>query len=178
MNLRCIYCQTPFTLSRMEMLNGIITMNEKHQNHYDAHCPRCRRANSISRQRMELFFPNWQAAAKELASAPQPTPPAPIEKQAPVTPKAEIPATALLKTEPLSKADREMMEKKLAEKKPAAKAAASPKEKKPVAAKASAAKSSSTGKKPAAALKKPAAGATSKTKKPAAKTAESKPKKK
>ena len=94
MNLRCIYCQTPFTLARNEMLSAIITMNEKHQSHYDAHCPRCRRANSISRQRMELFFPNWQDAAKQLASAPPPAP------------KAETPATTLLKTEPLPKAGK------------------------------------------------------------------------
>jgi phage FluMu protein Com len=65
MNLRCIYCQTPFTLARTEMLAAIVQMTEKNMNHYDAHCPRCRRANSISRQRMELFFPNWQEAAKQ-----------------------------------------------------------------------------------------------------------------
>ena len=68
-NLRCLYCQTPFTVGRAEMLAALITMDEKNQNHHDAHCPRCRRANSISRQRMELFFPNWREAAKEQASA-------------------------------------------------------------------------------------------------------------
>ena len=120
MNLRCIYCQTPFTLARNEMLSAIITMNEKHQSHYDAHCPRCRRANSISRQRMELFFPNWQDAAKQLASAPPPA--------------AEVPASARLKTEPISKEAKASVEKKAAAKKPAAK-------------------------KPAAAAKKPAAKA-------------------
>jgi hypothetical protein len=109
MNLRCIYCQTPFTLARPEMLSAIITMNERHQSHYDAHCPRCRRANSISRQRMELFFPNWQDAAKELASAP---PPAPQE---------EISASAPLKTLPLPKAAKETVKKAPAAKKPAAK---------------------------------------------------------
>ena len=114
MNLRCIYCQTPFTLARPEMLSAIITMNEKHQSHYDAHCPRCRRANSISRQRMELFFPNWQDAAKQLASAPPPAP------------KDETPATAFLKTEPLPKAMKAAVEKKRCckescRKKPAAK---------------------------------------------------------
>jgi len=160
MNLRCIYCQTPFTLSRVEMLNGIITMNEKHQNHYDAHCPRCRRANSISRQRMELFFPNWQAAAKELASAPQPTPP--VEAQAPAASKEEVPATALLKTEPLPKAARELIEKAAVKKA----TASSTKEKKPATAK----------KTPVA--KKPAAATTSKTKKSTAKTTETKSKKK
>jgi hypothetical protein len=121
MNLRCIYCQTPFTLPRAEMLSAIITMNEKHQSHYDAHCPRCRRANSISRQRMELFYPNWQDAAKQQASAPPPTP------------KAETPATAFLKTEPLSKVmKKELVQKKAVVKKPATK--------KPAAVKAPAAK--------------------------------------
>jgi phage FluMu protein Com len=114
MNLRCIYCQTPFTLARTEMLGAIITMNEKHQSHYDAHCPRCRRANSISRQRMELFFPNWQDAAKELASAP--------------TAKEEVPAGAFLKTEPIAKPAKVVAEKKAAPK------AKKPAEKKPTAA--------------------------------------------
>jgi hypothetical protein len=121
MNLRCIYCQTPFTLSRTEMLTAIVSMNERHQNHYDAHCPRCRRANSISRQRMELFYPNWQDAAKQLASAPA-TPAAP----------PPTPASAMLKTEPISKAKKvaagKVVPKTAAKKKaPAAKKATSEK---------------------------------------------------
>lgn len=117
MNLRCIYCQTPFTLARTEMLSAIVTMNEKSQNHYDAHCPRCRRANSISRQRMELFFPNWQDAAKQAAAAPA--------KPAPT------PASASIKTEPLPKSVKAAVVKK-APAKPAAKKA--PAAKKPAAA--------------------------------------------
>ena len=128
MNLRCIYCQTPFTLSRPEMLSAIIHMNEKGMNHYDAHCPRCRRANSISRQRMELFFPNWQEAAKKQAAAS----------------KDDVPASAFLKTEPVSKAMKAAVEKKTPakpakkpavakDKKPAGTTAA--KEKKPAAKK-------------------------------------------
>jgi hypothetical protein len=87
MNLRCLYCQTPFTLSRNEMLTALVTMKDKNMNHYDAQCPRCRRANSISRQRMELFFPNWQEAVKNM---PPPSP-------------NVTPASASLKTEPLPK---------------------------------------------------------------------------
>jgi hypothetical protein len=138
MNLRCIYCQTPFTLSRTEMLSAIVSMNEKGQNHYDAHCPRCRRANSISRQRMELFFPNWQDAAKQLAAMPAEPPP--------------VPASASLRTEPVSKAMKAAVAKQAA--------AASAKEK----------KTSTAAKKPAA--KKAAAS------KPAAKKAPAKGKKK
>lgn len=93
MNLRCLYCQTPFALGRAEMLAALVTMNEKNQNHYDAHCPRCRRANSISRQRMELFYPNWREAAKQMASMPAAEP-------------APVSAAASMKTEPLPKAAR------------------------------------------------------------------------
>jgi hypothetical protein len=71
------------------MVAAIQHMTEKNMNHYDAHCPRCRRANSISRQRMELFFPNWQEAAKQAAAAPPP-------------PERE-PASASTKTVPLPK---------------------------------------------------------------------------
>ena len=88
LNLRCLYCQTPFTVGRAEMLTALITMEEKNQNHHDAHCPRCRRANSISRQRMELFFPNWREAAKQAASMPV---------------ADEMPASASMKKEPLTK---------------------------------------------------------------------------
>ena len=144
MNLRCIYCQTPFTLSRAEMLSAIITMNERNQSHYDAHCPRCRRANSISRQRMELFYPNWKEdAAKQKEAAPVAPPPAP---------KEEAPASAFLPTEPLPKA------KTSAAKKPAVK--------KTTAAKTSTAKKTTTktttAKKPA---EKPATKKTTTTKK-------------
>lgn len=124
MNLRCIYCQTPFTLARTEMLSAIVTMNEKGQNHYDAHCPRCRRANSISRQRMELFFPNWQEAAKQQAAAPAAPPP--------------LPASTSLRTEPVSKAMKAAVAKQAAAK--ASTAASSAKAKKPVAKKTAATK--------------------------------------
>lgn len=135
MNLRCIYCQTPFTLSRTEMLGAIVSMNEKGQNHYDAHCPRCRRANSISRQRMELFFPNWQEAAKQQAAAPAAPPP--------------VSASTSLRMEPVSKAMKAAVDKQTAAKASAAKktATSSSKEKKTTASKPAAKKSPAKGKK-------------------------------
>jgi len=117
LNLRCLYCQTPFTVGRAEMLTALITMEEKHQNHHDAHCPRCRRANSISRQRMELFFPNWREAAKQAASKP--------------VVDDELPAITSVKTTPLSKAA------KAAAAKPAAAKTKAPAKAKPAGAKPS-----------------------------------------
>ncbi|WKZ37278.1 MAG: hypothetical protein QY332_04970 [Anaerolineales bacterium] len=127
MNLRCIYCQTPFTLSRVEMLGAIVTMNEKNQNHYDAHCPRCRRANSISRQRMELFFPNWREAAKQQASAPPPTPASSVLKTQPLTKEKRLEASKMTtkkapaKKAPAKKAPAKASSPKKTPKKPAAK---------------------------------------------------------
>ena len=141
MNLRCIYCQTPFTLARSEMLGAIIVMNEKNQSHYDAHCPRCRRANSISRQRMELFFPNWQEAAKHQDSTIDDAPPPPPPGPAPVSSK----------TQPLPKEKKAPAKKEAIAKAPAAKKATTAKK---TTASKPAAKSSSTAKKAPAKGKK------------------------
>src|SRR5690349_5741569 len=140
MNLRCIYCQTPFTLSRGEMLTAIVQMNEKNMNHYDAHCPRCRRANSISRQRMELFFPNWQEAAKQMPAA--------------ASPGGAGTASGTQKTEPLPRGLKSAAAIKRPSAKPAAKAAKKPAAKKPAAAKKTATKAKPAAKKAPAKGKK------------------------
>ena len=145
MNLRCFYCQTPFTLGRPEMLAALQRMEAENLNHYDAHCPRCRRANSISRERIEMFFPNWrQVAAEEQAgnpSVPSPTSPeAPASQPADEQPMPLAPPTAPapLMRQPAMEAVPEGM--KSAARKPARKRSRPSKKAKPVAAKKTAAK--------------------------------------
>ena len=65
MNIKCSFCQTPYTLSRVEMLDALQEMDAGKLTHYDAHCPRCRRATRVERKRMEIFFPNWREALKQ-----------------------------------------------------------------------------------------------------------------
>ena len=88
MNLRCLYCQTPFTLSRNEMLSALVTMKDKVMNHYDAHCPRCRRAPRVPRQRLEMAMPNWREELKqfekEMKAHPQQEAPLPTAETSPV----------------------------------------------------------------------------------------------
>ena len=79
MNLRCSYCQTPFTIGRNQVLAALQVMQAEGLHHYDAHCPRCRKANQVSRDRLEHFFPNWQEALAAMSaespsqeSAPEP----------------------------------------------------------------------------------------------------------
>jgi phage FluMu protein Com len=67
MQLRCTYCQTMFAIGREDMLAALEHMEESKQIYYDAHCPKCRRANRVERARMERFFPDWKNAIKTMA---------------------------------------------------------------------------------------------------------------
>lgn len=71
MNLRCMYCQTLFAISREDMLIALQTMDREALTHYDAHCPKCRRANRIERKKLELANPNWQETLKNMAEDTQ-----------------------------------------------------------------------------------------------------------
>jgi phage FluMu protein Com len=72
MNLRCAFCQTPYTIGRNESLSALQMMEAEKLNHYDAHCPRCRRVTQVPRQKLELANPNWKAALA--AAEPEPVP--------------------------------------------------------------------------------------------------------
>jgi hypothetical protein len=102
MNIRCAFCQTPYTLSRVAMLDALQEMDAHKLTHYNAHCPRCRRATQIPRQRMETFFPNWRDALKEfekeMKAHPQQEAPAPAPEAAPVAPAESTPAPKAEKT--------------------------------------------------------------------------------
>jgi len=66
MNLRCAFCQTPYTLGRVEKLIALQQMDTENLSHYDAHCPRCRKATPVLREKLEAGFPNWRDALHEL----------------------------------------------------------------------------------------------------------------
>ncbi len=70
MNVTCFYDQTPFTLSMEEKIAALRKMHAENLHHYDARCPRCGRANAISRERLEMFTPGWEEAIKMPAAAP------------------------------------------------------------------------------------------------------------
>ena len=148
MNLRCFYCQTPFTLSTEEKITALRKMHAEDLHHYDAHCPRCGRANPVSRERLEMFTPGWETAIKEPAAgaavgaaasmpvAPSSTPspmmgsaeprtaPAPAMKKEPAkAPARRKHATAAKKTAAAPKRKPAAAKKKtVVKKKPAAKA--------------------------------------------------------
>ena len=98
MNIRCSFCQTPYTLSRVAMLDALQEVDSKKLNHYDAHCPRCRRATQIPRQRLEMAMPNWREELKqfekEMKAHPQQEAPLPQAESAPVAEAEAAPEPA------------------------------------------------------------------------------------
>ena len=107
MNIKCSFCQTPYTLSRVQMLDALQEMDAHKLTHYDAHCPRCRRATRIERKRMEAFFPNWREALKqfeaEMKAHPQHEAPLPAHETAAPAPAESKPAAKPVKEKSAAK---------------------------------------------------------------------------
>lgn len=127
MNIRCSFCQTPYTLSRVTMLDALQEVDSKNLTHYDAHCPRCRRATPIPRQKLEMAMPNWRDELKQFEKEMKQHP----QQEAPLpNPNGEVAAQPEPEPEPVpakAKAEKPAAEKKTAAKKPAAKKATSKK---------------------------------------------------
>jgi len=124
MNIRCSFCQTPYTLSRVAMLDALQEVDSKKLTHYDAHCPRCRRATPIPRQRLEMAMPKWREELKqfekemkenpqqeaplhkpEAEAAPEPKPePEPATPKKPAAAKPEAATKGAKKTTTAKKA--------------------------------------------------------------------------
>lgn len=98
MNIRCSFCQTPYTLSRVALLDALQEVDANKLTHYDAHCPRCRRATPIQRQRLEMAMPNWKDELKqfekEMKQHPQQEAPLPKAETTPVAEAAPEPEPA------------------------------------------------------------------------------------
>jgi len=124
MNIRCAFCQTPYTLSRVQMLDALQEVDSKNLTHYDAHCPRCRRATQIPRQRLEMAMPNWRDELKEFEAEmkehPQQEAPASAPEAAPVAEAASKPEPASVKPKPQADTKAKPATKKDTGRKPAA----------------------------------------------------------
>lgn len=98
MNIRCSFCQTPYTLSRVALLDALQEVDANKLTHYDAHCPRCRRATRIQRQRLEMAMPDWKDQLKqfekEMKQHPQQEAPLPKPETTPVAEAAPAPEPA------------------------------------------------------------------------------------
>jgi hypothetical protein len=83
MNLRCGFCQNPYTLGRTEILAALQHLESENLTHYDA-----------LRQKLEMAMPNWKAELKEAVKQPAPEPIEPAQPQAEKPAKKAAPAKA------------------------------------------------------------------------------------
>ncbi|GAB4417800.1 MAG: hypothetical protein Kow002_04370 [Anaerolineales bacterium] len=67
MNLRCMYCNTMFGISRENMLIALQAMDTDELTHTSFYCPKCRRANRVERKKLEMANPGWKKTIKEIA---------------------------------------------------------------------------------------------------------------
>jgi hypothetical protein len=95
MNIRCSFCQTPYTLGRVALLDALQEVDAQNLTHYDAHCPRCRRATPIPRQKLEMAMPNWRDELKHFESEMKDHP----QQEAPL-PKPDEEEAAPAETQP------------------------------------------------------------------------------
>jgi hypothetical protein len=112
MNIRCSFCQTPYALSRVALLDALQEVDSKNLTHYDAHCPRCRRATQIPRQKLEMAMPNWQDELKQFEKEMKQNP----QQEAPAN-KAEEAAAPAPEPEPEPAPAKKTTAKKAAAKK-------------------------------------------------------------
>jgi len=114
-----------------EKVAALRKMHAENLHHYDARCPRCGRANAISRERLEMFTPGWEEAIKTPAATPM-TPEKPAvpgmaaPTLAPMAPAASpVKAAATKKAAPARKRHKPAAKKaaKKVAKKPAKKTA-------------------------------------------------------
>ena len=59
MQVRCYSCHTPFSLNKEAVFNALDIITADNHNHFNAHCPRCRKANRISREQLLRAAPGW-----------------------------------------------------------------------------------------------------------------------
>ncbi len=60
MQIRCAYCGTPFALGKPFIHAALEKVEAGHLKYYEARCPRCRKANRISREQLLHAAPDWK----------------------------------------------------------------------------------------------------------------------
>src|SRR5215813_7934974 len=91
MNIRCSFCQTPYAIGRAEKIAALQHVYAENLTHYDAHCPRCRRATPVLREKLEATMPNWRELLHELEQQAEAAPAAPAPEPASAS-EAESPS--------------------------------------------------------------------------------------
>lgn len=66
MQLRCYSCHTPFTIGRDFVHQSLNIMKEDDLVHYDFRCPKCKKTNRVSHEKLLHAAPNWEYEPTEV----------------------------------------------------------------------------------------------------------------
>jgi len=72
LNMRCFKCSTPFVIKPEEVNAALDQIQTENLKHYNAHCPKCGRANKVSKKQLRQAAPNWQPPKKAPAKKSSP----------------------------------------------------------------------------------------------------------
>jgi uncharacterized protein with PIN domain len=62
--MRCFSCHTPFHVKDEEIIAALDHITEEGHKHYNALCPRCGKANKLSKAQLKRSAPNWEPKKK------------------------------------------------------------------------------------------------------------------
>jgi ribosomal protein S27AE len=65
-NIRCFSCHTPFSVKQEEIEAALTVVTEEGLKHYNAHCPRCGKANKVSKKQLRQAAPKWEPPKKKV----------------------------------------------------------------------------------------------------------------
>ena len=68
MQIRCYACHIPFALNKEEVHAALDIITEGKLSHFNAHCPRCRKVNRVSRQQLLRAAPDWVPPERRTAA--------------------------------------------------------------------------------------------------------------
>lgn len=60
MQLRCYSCKMPISIGRAIVEDSLQVMHDEDLVHYDFRCPKCKKANRVSREQLLHAAPGWE----------------------------------------------------------------------------------------------------------------------
>lgn len=68
MQIRCYSCKMPISIARAMVEQALSIMHEEDLVHYDFRCPKCKKANRVSKEQLLHAAPGWVYAPEEKES--------------------------------------------------------------------------------------------------------------
>jgi len=65
MQIRCYSCKMPISIGRASVEEALKTIHEEDLVHYDFRCPKCKKANRVSKEQLLHAAPGWEYVADE-----------------------------------------------------------------------------------------------------------------